>query len=325
MAAEFATSVACDFRNQSTKHELAIDKLQNEVNEARRQTEVIEHDVEDWLTKAREEREDVKRLLDEIEVFQSVSCLGLEILLKYESHQATVPGLEFIPSKDFMPSESSNSAFKEIMEALNNGDVNMMGLHRMGGVGKTTLAKEVGRQAKRHFNEVVIVTVSQTPKINNIQGKVADFLHLNFQKTNLEGRAGQLWLRIKDVKSILIILDDVWEELDLKVIGIPFGDDHKGCQIFLTTCLKQVCTRMKCQKDVHLNILHVHEAWALFKDNVGLKDVTSPLSDVAKEVARECKGLPLAIVTVGSALKDETQDEWKVLHRRLKDFRHIEH
>ncbi|KAK6269695.1 hypothetical protein POUND7_006811 [Theobroma cacao] len=286
MAAEFATSVACDFRNQSKQYELAIDKLQNEVNEARRQTEFIEHNVEDWLTKAREEREDVKRLLDEIEVFQSVSCLGLEILLKYER-------LEFIPSKDFMPSESSNSAFKEIMEALNNGDVNMMGLHGMGRVGKTTLAKEVGRQAKRHFNEVVIVTVSQTPKINNIQGNVADFLHLNFQKTNLEGRAGQLWLRIKDVKSILIILDDVWEELDLK--------------------------------DVHLNILHVHEAWALFKDNVGLKDVTSPLSDVAKEVARECKGLPLAIVTVGSALKDETLDEWKVLHRRLKDFRHIEH
>ncbi|WRX11492.1 NB-ARC - like 10, partial [Theobroma cacao] len=107
-------------------------------------------------------------------------------------------------------------------------------------------------------------------------------------------------------------------------IGIPFGDDHNGCKIFLTTRLQQVCTRMNCQKDVQLNILSEHEAWALFKDNAGLKDVPSPLNDVAKKVSGECKGLPLAIVTVGRALKDETLDGWKVVYQRLKDSRHME-
>ncbi|WRX28542.1 NB-ARC - like 10 [Theobroma cacao] len=93
-----------------------------------------------------------------------------------------------------------------------------------------------------------------------------------------------------------------------------------SCKIFLTTHLKQVCTRLKCQKEVQLNILSEHEVWALFKGNAGLKDVTSPFNDVAREVAGECKGLPLAIVTLGRALKDETLD----VYQRLKDSRHIE-
>ncbi|XP_017979664.1 PREDICTED: probable disease resistance protein At1g61300 [Theobroma cacao] len=238
-------------------------------------------------------------------------------------YRSTLPGLEFIPSKDFMSSESSNSAFKGIMEALNNGDVNMIGLYGMGGVGKTTLAKEVGNQAKQLFDKVVVVTVSQNPNINNIQDKIADFLDLDFQKKTPEGRAEQLWLRIKDEKSILIILDDVWEELDLKVIGIPFGDDHKGCKIFLTTRLQQVCTRMNSQKEVHLNILSENEAWALFKDKAGVED-DSPTLIVAKEVARECNGLPLAIVTVAKALKGKSLNGWMVANQRLRDSRPLD-
>ncbi|WRX28539.1 NB-ARC - like 10, partial [Theobroma cacao] len=60
------------------------------------------------------------------------------------------------------------------------------------------------------------------------------------------------------------------------------------------------------------------------KHNAGLKDVTSPLNDVAKEVVGECKGLPLAIVTMGRALKDEILDGWEAVNPRLKDSRHKE-
>ncbi|KAK6270424.1 hypothetical protein POUND7_007529 [Theobroma cacao] len=194
------------FKNRQNQLELRKDRVKNDVDKALRQTEVIEKDVEDWLTRAEKELEEAQSLENEIE-------------------------------------------------------------------------------------------------------------YLAFKKNAIKGKAEQLLLRIKEVKSILIIPDDVWEELDLKVIRIPFGDDHNGCKIFLTTCLKQVFTQMNCQKDVLLNILSEHEAWALFKDNVRLKDVTSLLHDVAKEVAEECKGLPLTIVIVGRALKTETLDGWEVVNQ----------
>ncbi|KAK6269676.1 hypothetical protein POUND7_006781 [Theobroma cacao] len=335
-----------DFKNRRNQLELRKVRVKNDVDEAKKQTLVIEKDVEEWLTRAEKELGEAQSLEDEIERNKCFNwcpswgwryCLSIKVAKKtlcisqllensnFErvGYRATLPGLEFIPSKDFMSSESSNSAFKEIMEALNNGDVNMIALYGMGGVGKTTLAKEVGRQAKQLFDEVVIVTVSQTPNINNIQDKFADFLHLKFQMTTREGRAEQLWLIIKDKKSILIILDDVWEELDLKVIGIPFGDDHKGCKIFLTTRLQQVCTCMNSQKEVHLNILSENEAWALFKDKAGVED-DSPTLIVAKEVARECNGLPLAIVTVAKALKGKSLNGWIVANHRLRDSRPLD-
>ncbi|KAK1581535.1 hypothetical protein Q3G72_006858 [Acer saccharum] len=39
---------------------------------------------------------------------------------------------------------------------------------------------------------------------------------------------------------------------------------------------------------------------------------------LAKEVVEECKGLPLAIVTIGSALKEKDINEWKMVTQKLK-------
>ncbi|KAK6269683.1 PREDICTED: putative disease resistance protein At5g05400 [Theobroma cacao] len=204
-----------DFKNRRNQLELRKVRVKNDVAEAKKQTLVIEKAVEEWLTRADKELGEAQSLEDEIERNKCFNwrpswgwryCLSIKVAKKtlrisqllensnFErvGYRATLPGLEFIPSKDFMSSESSNSAFKEIMEALNNGDVNMIGLHGMGGVGKTTLAKEVGNQAKQLFDKVVPVTLSQKPNINNIQDKIADFLDLDFQKKTPEGRAEQL-------------------------------------------------------------------------------------------------------------------------------------
>ncbi|KAK1582962.1 hypothetical protein Q3G72_019812 [Acer saccharum] len=52
---------------------------------------------------------------------------------------------------------------------------------------------------------------------------------------------------------------------------------------------------------------------------VGLNDDQSPTTiKLAKEVVEECKGLPLAIVTIGSALKEKPIDEWKIATQKLR-------
>ncbi|WRX28895.1 NB-ARC - like 10 [Theobroma cacao] len=202
----------------------------------------------------------------------------------------------------------------------------MIGLYGMPGVGKTTLAEVVGKQAREQklFDKVVIVTVSQTPNINKIQDKIAEILGLKYETNTEEGKAEELWRRLKDQKKMLIIVDDVWKEFKLQTIGIPFGGEHKGCKILLTTRLQQVCIQMNCQEKFELKILSDGEAWALFKDNADLKDVSPTLNDVAKQVARECKGLPLAIVTMAKALKGESLDGWIAANERLKSSRHLD-
>ncbi|KAJ0040735.1 hypothetical protein Pint_26885 [Pistacia integerrima] len=66
--------------------------------------------------------------------------------------------------KDYDPFQSRESALKEIVNALKDNNLYMLGINGMPGVGKTTLATAVGRQVKEEklFNEVVFVEVTQT-------------------------------------------------------------------------------------------------------------------------------------------------------------------
>ncbi|XVF77836.1 hypothetical protein PTKIN_Ptkin14bG0079200 [Pterospermum kingtungense] len=338
-----------EFKNQRKELEMKIDRVKNDVYEAIMQTEIIEKDVQDWLKRAEKELKETQSLEAEIEGKKCFNwcpswgwqyCLTKRVAKKtpylnklLESsnfqrvgHRAPLQGIEFLPSKDFMPSRSSNSTFNEIIKALNTNGLNMIGLYGMPGVGKTTLAKEVGKHVKEKklFDNVVMVTMSQTPTINKIQDKIAELFGLKFEASTDEGKAEELWRRLKGVKKILIIIDDVWNEFKLQTIGIPFGVEHEGCKILLTTRLQQVCVLMSCQEKFQLDIFSEDEAWALFKDVAGLEDDFLKSNDVTKEVACECNGLPLAIVTIGKALKGASLDGWRAANRRLKDSRHLD-
>ncbi|OMP04295.1 Disease resistance protein [Corchorus olitorius] len=206
--------------------------------------------------------------------------------------QAKILGIEFLSSKEFLPSKSSNLASAKIMESLKDDCIKLIGVWGMGGIGKTTLVQEVGKKSKEMdlFDQVVMAVVSQTPNIEKIQDKIADFLDLKFEKKTEEGRAAQLWLRLKKEKRVLVILDDVWNELDLKAIGIPVGADHGGCKILLTTRRQQVCNSMGTQIMIPLDVLDEVEALVLFEMNAGLYN-SSPaiIKEVAVEIAKECR------------------------------------
>ncbi|XP_040967088.1 probable disease resistance protein At4g27220 [Gossypium hirsutum] len=323
-------------------------RLQHEIEEAKNRLLLIEDDVHNLQSRADETLSDMGTLEEEIQL--NKRCLNWcpnwswryqlskkamkkiqELLDKFGElgpvdyrDLTALPTIDFLCSKEFVVLESSKAAFNQIIEALKDENINMIGLWGMGGVGKTTLAREVGSQAQKLnlFDKVVITVVSQNPKFETIKNEIAQYIR--FDMKNEQGRRSEqdLWLRLKNEPRILIILDDIWESINLKKIGIPIGDDHKGCKVLLTTRRQQVCRAMDCQNVVQLGCLDDDEAWTLFEKKAGLDDFSDDsIRTPAKKIVKKCGGLPIAIVPLASALKGKTHHEWQAAYRRLKDRR----
>nr|KYP43368.1 Disease resistance protein At4g27190 family [Cajanus cajan] len=323
--------------------ELTRDSVKERVRQATNRTEKIEPSVEKWLKDVEKVLEEVQllegRILEASKIYFRRRCqyfLAKEIARKLEimtqlnrnsrfepfSSITELPGMKYYSSKDFVYFSSTKSTYNKLLEALKDESVCMIGLFGMGGSGKTSLAKEVGKKVEelKLFEEVVMATISQTPNIRGIQAQIADKLCLEFKEESEEGRAQRLSKRIRE-RTTLVILDDVWEKLDFEAIGIPFNNENsKGCRVLLTTRKREVCMSMQCQSIIELDLLTDEESWTLFKKYANLTDDSlDVLKDVARKIADECKGLPIAIVTVGSTLKGKTFQEWKSALSRLED------
>ncbi|KAI9076435.1 hypothetical protein K1719_041582 [Acacia pycnantha] len=66
-----------------------------------------------------------------------------------------------------------------------------------------------------------MATVSQELNIEKIQGQIREKLSLQLNENNIDVRAFHLCERLRQEKNMLLVLDDLWEELDLGEIGIP--------------------------------------------------------------------------------------------------------
>nr|AHB64360.1 NBS-LRR protein [Cicer arietinum] len=196
----------------------------------------------------------------------------------------------------------------------------------MGGTGKTTLAKELGKELKKseQFAHVIDTTVSFTPDIKKIQDDIAGPLGLKLENCNDSDRPKKLWSRLTNGEKILIIMDDVWDRdppLDFDVIGIPKRDNHKGCKVLITTRSKRILNKMSCDKKVELEILSDEDAWIMFKRYVGINNISSKnLISKGHKITKECKGLPVAIAVIASSLNGQQlrKHEWDATLKSLK-------
>ncbi|XP_055821110.1 probable disease resistance protein At4g27220 [Solanum dulcamara] len=83
----------------------------------------------------------------------------------------------------------------------------------------------------------------------------------------------------------------------------------------------EVCRKMKTRTDTELNVttLEEDESWQLFVKNVGDDANLEHIQPLAKEIARECGGLPLAITVIGTSMREKTRVElWKDALKSLR-------
>ncbi|XP_071741157.1 disease resistance protein UNI-like [Rutidosis leptorrhynchoides] len=200
--------------------------------------------------------------------------------------------LDVYQSENFCHTTTQELALNQILTTIEDENIQIIGIYGMGGVGKTTLAMAVAARSKTDFDLVAIITVTQK----------AD-------ETKIEKDAEIAKKRIQEGDKVLIIIDDVWEALNLEDLGIQHGPN---CKILLTSRSKDVCVDMYAQKIICVEPLTTEEAMHLFKHVVGENVVMESESNnnVAMEIVKECGGLPLIIKVAGNSLKNRDVNEW---------------
>ncbi|XP_028790032.1 uncharacterized protein LOC114746021 [Neltuma alba] len=120
-------------------------------------------------------------------------------------------GMNYFSSQDFVAFDSRKGAYEDLVSVIKDDKIHMIGLCGMGGSGKTTLVKEVGKEAEKFFDKVVFVVVSNTIDVIKIQNEIASQLSLEFKEEETQGRARRLSMRLSSGERFLIILDDIWK------------------------------------------------------------------------------------------------------------------
>ncbi|GFP98832.1 disease resistance protein at4g27190 [Phtheirospermum japonicum] len=222
--------------------------------------------------------------------------------------------------------ETATIVLQRTWEYLSDVNSQIIGIYGMGGVGKTSIIKEINNKllTEDHtdFDNVIWVTASKDSNTEKLQKDIAKELDLCFDDEDGETRRARklyeaLWRR----RNFLLIIDDLWEAFSLENVGIPISTNIRGGKLLITTRSLRVCRRMEAEQEIEVCVLSQQEAWDLFRQKVGEGVISSPkLHDLAKRVAKECGGLPLALITIGRAMRNENRIKyWQTALSELKN------
>ncbi|KAK9229280.1 hypothetical protein WN944_022239 [Citrus x changshan-huyou] len=212
------------------------------------------------------------------------------------------------------------STFDRVWRCLMEEQMGIIGLYGMGGVGKTTLLTQVNNKfldTPNSFDFVIWIVVSKDLQLEKIQEGIAKKIGLfneSWKSKSLEENAHKIF-KILSKKKFVLLLDDIWELVDLAQVGLPVSSCASSSnKIVFTTREIEVCGQMEAHRSFKVECLGFDDAWKLFEEKVGRDtlDTHPDIPELAEAVARECGGLPLALITVGRAMASrKTPREWE--------------
>ncbi|XP_021813049.1 putative disease resistance protein RGA3 isoform X1 [Prunus avium] len=205
----------------------------------------------------------------------------------------------------------------------------------MGGMGKTTLSQLAynDENVKSYFEKRIWVCVSEP--FDEI--KIAKAIINGAKGTTPESDELEDFLQCMSesiaAKKLLLVLDDVWTQDQRKweKLETPLIQScAKGSRILVTTRKQEIAIMMGATTHmIHMEELSEQDCLSIFKHTAFSgreKFESNELESIGKEIAKKCKGLPLAAKTMGSLMRyKETRREWQdVLDSKIWDLQEVE-
>eukprot|EP01018_Ginkgo_biloba_P006455 Gb_29143 [translate_table: standard] len=208
---------------------------------------------------------------------------------------------------------------------IHDDTVRIIAVVGMGGVGKTSLLKKINnsKQVQTAFELVIWITVSQNRSVKDLQSSMAQRIGLHrLSESSSEDERAMALNTFLLKKRFLLILDDIWSNIQLGSLGVSSAYNGSGAQwkVVLSTRNEQVTRSMKADHTIKMTPLSKDESWELFRKGAFLNDIVpQQIQNIAMAVADECKGLPLALNVISTAMaKQNDRNEWIIALNQLR-------
>ncbi|GER40884.1 disease resistance protein [Striga asiatica] len=226
----------------------------------------------------------------------------------------------------------SDDVMNDIMDKLTNKQSGrwIIAIAGMGGIGKTTLAKRIYENPLivEQFDIRGWATVSQEFDSKRILLQVLDCFKKTMGSEDSEHEElGKKLYQSSYGRRYLIVMDDIWGTDAWDGVKRFFPVNNNGSKVLITTRPSKLALQLDGPDYFQMPFLKVDESWNLLSRFVFQEQGCPPeLEEIGKDIARNCRGLPLSIVVIGGLLakSEQTRENWKHVAENLSSIVNLE-
>ncbi|CAI0417830.1 unnamed protein product, partial [Linum tenue] len=215
--------------------------------------------------------------------------------------------------------------------SLESGSVSTVGIHGMGGIGKTTLAMAVYNKISAHFDrcsflENIRQKQQETNGILALQKKlISNILRLDSVGSMVDAREGRRIIKERVSQfRVLIVLDDVDEKFKFEEILGNFENFFPNSRFIVTSrnvkILKSLGRDRRCELYEAQGMTPDRSLQLFCKHAFGMDSPPPGFETLSKDIVSTTGGLPLTLKVVGSSLFKEDVGIWKDKFAKLKEI-----
>ncbi|KAM5552756.1 disease resistance protein RUN1 [Rosa sericea] len=253
----------------------------------------------------------------------------IEDIVEELSAQVINPSCDLHVAEHPIGLESCRQDVNTLLKAEEN-IVRMVGIWGPGGIGKTTIAKDVFNSIRRKFEASCFLTDFRSKSLAQLQETLLSHI-LNSTSLKVSSvHQGVSFIKTKmQHKKVLLILDDVSHFSQLKNLVPSLDCFGPGSRILITARDEHLLTTHNVQSVYKVKMLNDAEAmelfsWNAFKCNGPPEDFMK----LAKRAIRYAQGLPLALIVVGCHLCARRKEQWddaldsykRAPHKNIQDI-----